>query len=514
MATSKNNSAATKEKAAPLKESPSAETPKPTGKEAVLAKEDIKNITIGFDKLAVKKKEVEALVQKAETVVSTFDKTDKESVEALSNVIRELRTTRTGIESAKTSGSAPFRDLIAKWNADNNSIIEMIKEAEKKAKPIKEELDAEEEKRKNEKKMEAQKLLMNRIDLLKDLGFKQEDGFYVLNDENGEPVAELQAVEISTMSDVNWDKIQKLAKDHNDTKAEKAKQDLIKKQEEEKKIADEKEKNRLEKEKLANERFEIRKERLDMMGFTFTDTHISHPSKITEKIDVIKAMEPESWNEYVTGLKQKIADAQEKEKRDRLLDLIRLNGFNIEGGMLAKISVKGPGEEAFNYNIPLEEVQTIEQWDEAYKSYSDKLNEWKVKQDSIVSAINAKLDKLAAEGMVFTNHLGSYNLKATTPGTADFQISKAAAIAKDDQQFDTLIENIRKFKADDIEAKKLYDKNERERIERENADQQSDAKNIAQFKKDIQAAKAKFVLKKPNAELQLSNKVNAFLDSL
>lgn len=78
-----------KETAAPAKEAPLAETPKDT-KEVVVAKEDIKNITTGFDKLAVKKKEVEALVQKAETIVSTFDKEDKKSVEALSNVISRI----------------------------------------------------------------------------------------------------------------------------------------------------------------------------------------------------------------------------------------------------------------------------------------------------------------------------------------------------------------------------------------------------------------------------------------
>lgn len=76
----------------------------------------------------------------------------------------------------------------------------MIKDVEKKAKPIKEELDAEDQKRKDEKKLADQKLLMDRVGLLNDLGFRQEDGFYVLKDDNGQPVAELQAVEISSMS--------------------------------------------------------------------------------------------------------------------------------------------------------------------------------------------------------------------------------------------------------------------------------------------------------------------------
>lgn len=496
-----------KETAAPAKEAPLAETPKAT-KEVLVAKEDIKNITTGFDKLAVKKKEVEALVKKAETIVATFDKESKESVEALSSIVSELRKTRTSIESARTAGSAPFRALIDKWNADNMSIIGIIKDAEAKVKPIKEDIDAAEQKRKDEKKLADQQLLMGRIGLLTELGFKQIDGFYILRDDLGESVVELQAVEISSMSDVNWEKVQKLAKEFNDEKELQAEKDRQAKKEADEKIAKEKEENRLEAQRIANERFENRKDRLDMMGFTFTDTHVNHPTKITESIDYIKAMDNEKWNVFIANMKQKIEDAQVKAKRDSLLDQIRMNGFSVMGNNASFT------DGTFKHIVSLETINDVQGWEAEYGNFTKLHNEYKVQKEATDKKNNERLDKLAAEGLVFVNHFNHYVLKPTTPGAADFEVQKQHALDKSEDEFVKLINYIKDFKAKDAEAKKLYDKNEADRIARENAEMQGDAKNIAQFKKDIQAAKSKFILKKANAEVLLSNKVNAFLDSL
>ena len=462
----------------------------------------------GFDKVGVKKKEAKAFVQNSVSIVSTFDKEDQKSVEALSNVIRELRTTRTGIESATTAGSAPFRDRVAKWNDENNSIVDMIKDVEKKAKPIKEELDAEDQKRKDEKKLADQKLLMDRVGLLNDLGFRQEDGFYVLKDDNGQPVAELQAVEISSMSEVNWEKVQKLANDHNEAKARQAETDRLAKEEEQKKIDKEKEKNRLEAERIANERFDNRKDRLDMMGFTFTDTHINHPSKITEKIEVIKSMDNETWNLFVANMKQKIEDAQAKAKRDSLLDIIRMNGFTVIGNNASFT------DGIFKHTVSLETINDQQGWEAEYGNFTKLHNEYKVQKEAIDKKNNERLDRLAAEGLVFVNHFNHYVLKVTTPGTADFVVTKQDALDKNDDEFNKLISYIKDFKSKDADAKKLYDKNEADRIAREQADQQSDSKNITQFKKDIDAAFSKFTLKNPNAQTLLSNKVNSFKASL
>jgi hypothetical protein len=506
MAKSKKNDGI--ENASLPKEAPLAETLNGTGKEAVLAKESIVNITTGFDKLAVKKKEVEALVKKAETIVSTFNKEDKESIEALSNVIRELRTTRTGIESAKTAGSAPFRDLVAKWNADNNSIIEMIKEIEKKAKPIKEELDAEDQKRKDEKKLADQKLLMDRIGNLKDLGFKQEDGFYVLKDDNGEPVVELQAIEISSMSEVNWDKVKKLATDHN---AEKERQDelaRLEKEKEQKRIEEEKEANRKEAEALANQKLEIRKERLEVMGFVIAETHVTHPIGISFKVSDIKEMENARWNDFVVETKQRIEDAQAKAKRESLFNHIRMNGFTISGN--TALFTDG----AFSHSVGLDNINEVSDFDSEYTNFKKLHNQYTEAKAATDKKNNERLDKLAAEGLVFINHLNCYILKSTNPGGSDFQITKSHAIEKTEDEFNKLIDSIKTFKNNDIEAKKLYDNIEASRKAKEQADQQSDAKNITQFKKDIDAAFAKFTLKNPNAQTILSKKVNDFKDSL
>lgn len=127
---------------------------------------------------------------------------------------------------------------------------------------------------------------------------------------------------------------------------------------------------------------------------------------------------------------------------------------------------------------------------------------------------NERLDRLAAEGLVLVNHFNHYVLKVTTPGTADFVVTKQDALDKNDDEFNKLISYIKDFKSKDADAKKLYDKNEADRIAREQADQQSDSKNITQFKKDIDAAFSKFTLKNPNAQTLLSNKVNAFKASL
>lgn len=497
-----------KETAADLKKTPLAESPKATSKEVILAKEDIKNITTGFDKLAVKKKEVEALVQKAENIVSTFNKEDKESVEALSNVIRELRTTRTGIESAKTAGSAPFRDLVAKWNAENNSIVDMIKEAEKKAKPIKEELDAEDQKRKDEKKLADQKLLMDRVGLLKDLGFKQEDGFYVLKDDNGESVAELQAVEISSMSEVNWEKVQKLATDHNAEKARQAELDRLKREEEQKKLDEEKEANRKEAEALANQKFEIRKERLEVMGFVISETHATHPVRISFKIADIKEMDNARWNDFVVETKQGIESEQAKAKRESLFNYIRMNGFTISGNTASFT------DRAFNHSVVLDKINEVSEWDAEYERFTELHQDYKAKEAETDKKNNERLDKLAELGMVLISHLKAYSLKAITPGNADFSIQRDAILAKTDDEFLALVKTVAEFKVKDADSKKIYDKNESDRIARENAEQQSDAKNITQFKKDVQEAAAKFTLKKPNAQTLLSNKINAFLASL
>ncbi len=93
-------------------------------------------------------------------------------------------------------------------------------------------------------------------------------------------------------------------------------------------------------------------------------------------------------------------------------------------------------------------------------------------------------------------------------------VTKQDALDKNDDEFNKLISYIKDFKSKDADAKKLYDKNEADRIAREQADQQSDSKNITQFKKDIDAAFSKFTLKNPNAQTLLSNKVNAFKASL
>ena len=293
-----------------------------------------------FLSISAHKKKVSSFKRKyPENKIPGEDVNNKEALEKITDVLREMRNERTATTKEKKTVTEPMRLGIALLNSKFSPLVEDIEKLEEPWQLAKKKREEAIEEEKNREAKLAEETLNNRIKTIIDAGCPFDGEFYVVGSEefNVDPIS-LGVADIKSLTDPLFDNVlaqvkekvsiiaaaqkekdERLAKEKEEQeKVDKAaKQKLI---DDQKKIDDDK--KALEEEKAENKRMlvESRTEIVESLGFEFDADSNSWLMKDVPPLsyDYIGDTPTLDWKAKIAGLKQTISEAKKQEETDKI----------------------------------------------------------------------------------------------------------------------------------------------------------------------------------------------------
>lgn len=313
------------------------------------------------------------------------DENDKEGYEKVRAALSVMRPKRTALDEQRKKVTEPYRIATKFYNEKFNLYIDSIAEVEEPLKARKKEIDDIQEQIKEQKRLEEEMKINDRINSLITNGCAFDNSFYsISNDEFGVSEISLGVVDIRSMTDDAFKSFLQMVIDKNELIKSKQEEKQRKIEEElaEQKRKDDEAKEQLRKdqekveqqqkdmlamkEKLDRQTFKNRSTQLTLMGFKAEYPDYFSVENIGIGKVAILSMEDDEWDKTVGDFELQLnsikKERQQTEMRNALL--------NSRAGMLLKIGMQYNSQNniyAFE-NIEIAEQDVYDSTDEQFSN--------------------------------------------------------------------------------------------------------------------------------------------------
>jgi hypothetical protein len=411
------------------------------------------------------------------TAIAIADENDKEGYKIATEFLREVRTTRTGLEAERKMVTKPIMDFKKAVDEAYNKCTDACAEIEAPIKARKDEIDAIKEEEKKRKEEEIALRLNARISALQDNGCVLMDGYWCVGNFS------VGVVDIQNITDEMFlnNVLPVAIKNYQEM--------LETKRKEEEAIAEAKRKEEEEKRKMQAELEAIRKEKLELRKGVLDALNMPH--SLTD--DMIATFTQEQWQTAITTIKDAHNARLEAEKA-----LEEANRIKAE--KQARIEAR----KAIFSDAPIHVL--ADYTDEQFTQFVEEEKAKRAEAERINQLAQERGEVLNAIGMKYSFVDMGYSYEGVS------RISLDALKTSTDAEFKALysqaILDIQKHK----EAQETARKEAEAKAEQERLNALSDKKKIYEFKESVLEQYKKIALKKNT--LKFDTLVNDFIVSL
>jgi hypothetical protein len=435
-----------------------------------------KQIEQGIEKVKMVEAKIAEFREKS-TAIAIADENDKEGYKIATEFLREVRTTRTGLEAERKMVTKPITEFKKAVDEAYNKCTDACAEIEAPIKARKDEIDQIKEEEKKRKEEEIAMRLNARISALQESGCTLVDGYWCVGNFS------VGVVDIQNITDEMFlnNVLPVAVKNHQEA--------LEAKRKEEEAIAEAKRKEEEGKRKMQEELEAIRKEKLELRKGVLEA--LAMPHSLTD--DMIATFTQEQWQTAITTIKDAHNARLEAQK-------VLEEANRIKAEKQAKIEAR----KAILPDAPLDVLANYT--DVQFSLYVEEVKAKREEENRFNALIQARGQRLNDIGLhySFSDKLYLYG------GVHIVDLNTIQSVT--DGEFEALLKEYTKYIAQRKMEAETARKEAEAKEEQERLNALSDKKKIAEFAQAVLVESKKINLKKNQEEFE--RRVQDFILSL